>query len=336
MTSARGPARARTRRPAPRRERHPVRVPQPEPAAAPEREPPASIASRLGRVFGAVVAPTTLFTALFYYFGWMHAYYFFGYFGVHSTLLGFTPTDYLMRSVDALLVPVAVAALAVLAGLWLDGVLLGRLAGGSRELTGRIAVVALGALATLLVAGCAIATFTYTNARNEHPAVFPLGFALGVLLVAYVRYLRERLAGRARERGAASVRRPWAGAVAWAAVFLLVGMSLFAAATDYAAATGQARAQREAATLGYEPNVLVYSEKNLGLRAPGVHMVRCTDPEAAYKFRYEGLKLVLQSGGLNLFLPEAWTPEDGVAFLVPRSDSIRLEFYSGPVTTDPC
>jgi hypothetical protein len=335
MTSARGPARARTRRPAPRRERHPVPIPRPEPAAEREREPPASIASRLGRVFGAVVAPTTLFTALFYYFGWMHAYYFFGYFGVNSTLLGFTPTDYLMRSVDALLLPVAVAALAVLAGLWLDGVLVGRLADSSRELTGRIVVVALGGLAALLVAGCAIATFTYTNARNEHPAVFPLGFALGVLLVAYVRHLRERLAGRAHERGA-SVRRPGAGAVAWAAVFLLVGMSLFAAATDYAAATGRGRAQREAATLAYEPNVLVYSEKNLGLRAPGVRLARCTDPEAAYKFRYEGLKLVLQSGGLYLFLPEVWTPEDGVAFLVPRGDLIRLEFYSGPVTTDPC
>jgi hypothetical protein len=39
-------------------------------------------------------------------------------------------------------------------------------------------------------------------------------------------------------------------------------------------------------------------------------------------FRYDGLKLVLQSGDQYLFLPEAWSPGNGVAILMPRNASL--------------
>jgi hypothetical protein len=64
----------------------------------------------------------------------------------------------------------------------------------------------------------------------------------------------------------------------------------------------------------------------LSLHAPGVRETRCHDPNAAYRFRYDGLKLVLQSGDQYLFLPEGWSPSNGVAILMPRSPSLRLEF----------
>jgi hypothetical protein len=35
---------------------------------------------------------------------------------------------------------------------------------------------------------------------------------------------------------------------------------------------------------------------------------------------------VLQSGNQYLFLPERWTPGNAVAILMPRNDSLRLEF----------
>jgi hypothetical protein len=35
---------------------------------------------------------------------------------------------------------------------------------------------------------------------------------------------------------------------------------------------------------------------------------------------------VVQSGDQYLFLPEAWSRSNGVAILMPRSDSLRLEF----------
>ncbi len=71
---------------------------------------------------------------------------------------------------------------------------------------------------------------------------------------------------------------------------------------------------------------MLYSERSLSLHAPGVREARFQDPEAAYRFRYDGLKLVLQSGDRYLFLPEAWPPTDGVAILMPRNDSLCLEF----------
>jgi hypothetical protein len=36
---------------------------------------------------------------------------------------------------------------------------------------------------------------------------------------------------------------------------------------------------------------------------------------------------MLESGGQYLFVPSAWTPGQGVAILIPRSDSLRLEFF---------
>jgi hypothetical protein len=38
---------------------------------------------------------------------------------------------------------------------------------------------------------------------------------------------------------------------------------------------------------------------------------------------------VLRSGNQYLFLPEDWTRENGTALVIPRTDTLRLEF-SGP------
>ena len=64
----------------------------------------------------------------------------------------------------------------------------------------------------------------------------------------------------------------------------------------------------------------------MSLAAPCVQETACQALDAVYAFRYDGLKLVLQSGGQYFFLPTDWRRGDGVAFLIPRSDSVRLEF----------
>src|SRR5262245_47160433 len=68
-------------------------------------DPGGSGLPQVTRVFAAIVAPTTLVTSLLFYFGWMYVYWYFDYFGVHSTLLGLTTTDYIMQTADALFVP---------------------------------------------------------------------------------------------------------------------------------------------------------------------------------------------------------------------------------------
>jgi hypothetical protein len=46
----------------------------------------------------------------------------------------------------------------------------------------------------------------------------------------------------------------------------------------------------------------------------------------AYRFRYEGLYLVLQSSDKYLFLPAGGTHTNGTAILLPGNESLRLEF----------
>jgi hypothetical protein len=76
--------------------------------------------------------------------------------------------------------------------------------------------------------------------------------------------------------------------------------------------------------------VAVYSAKDLSLHGPGVTQIRCPDPQGAYRFRYNGLKLLLESGGLYLLLPSAWTPADGNAIVLAQRGATRLEFYARP------
>ena len=58
-------------------------------------------------------------------------------------------------------------------------------------------------------------------------------------------------------------------------------------------------------------------------------MTACTAQDSAYRFRYDGLDRVLQSGGQSFLLPKAWNHRDGVALVLPRSGDVRLEFCRG-------
>lgn len=297
---------------------------------------------QLLRFLGTIVAPTTLLTALLFYFGWSHAYWFFDYFGVNSTLLGLTTRDYMQRSVDGLFVPMTVAACAGLLLLWGHTVIRSHLA-GSRSRLVRVLIAATAMVGLVLAAGGLASVFAQT-VLDEYLAAAPLCLAVGVVLVAYAVHLWRFPAARggerpsaaqdgkrspaAREKKADSAAAPdWGGVAGWAGVFVLVGLSLFWAANDYSAAVGRSRASQFVAELPSYPSAVLYSTRSLSLDAPGVREVHCEDPDAFYRFRYEGLKLMLQSGDQYVFLPEAWSRTDGAAIVIPRNDSLRLEFF---------
>jgi hypothetical protein len=242
---------------------------------------------------------------------------------VDWTLLGLTNRDYVMRSLDGLFVPLTAVACAGLLVLWGNAVLRARLAVGSRP---RVLGVLLPALtvAGLLLAGAGIASVLTRTVLNRYLAVAPLSLAFGVLALAYAVHLRRLVAERLHGERAGTAL--WAAVAQWAAVFVLVGLSLFWAASDWSAAVGRSRARQFVAELPGYPDAVVYSSRSLSLHAPGVREVRCRDPEAAFRYRYDGLKLMLQSGDQYLFLPAAWSPRNGVAVLMPRSDALRLEF----------
>jgi hypothetical protein len=127
-----------------------------------------------------------------------------------------------------------------------------------------------------------------------------------------------------------------AGLAEWGAAFLLVSVGLFWAVGNYAFGVGIGRAQQLDAALPGLPAAVLYSEKSLSLAVPGVTELRCHDPQAAYRFRYEGLRLVRQAGNQYLFLAATWTRETGTAVLIPRSAAVRLEFRTAPVPAPAC
>jgi len=301
-------------------------APRPNGASARATEPPTAGLPQLTRILGTIVAPTTLLTSLLFYFGWSHAYWFFDYFGVNSTLLGLTTRDYVQRSLDGLFVPLTVVACAGLLALWGHTMLRARLAEGTRPPVLRILVPVM-AIGGLVLAVSGVTSIFVDTRLNRYLAVAPMSLTFGVLLLVYAIHLRD--AGTAPDETADRAGRPpWAAVAEWAGVFVLVGLSLFWAANDYSAAVGRSRARQFVAKLPTYPSAVVYSERSLSLHATGVREVRCQDPEAAYRFRYDGLKLALQSGDQYLFLPEAWSPADGVAIVMPRNDSLRLEFIA--------
>jgi hypothetical protein len=282
------------------------------------------------KIVGAVVAPTTLLTALMYYFGRQWANGFFRYLGVQFTVMDLTVQDYLIRSVDGLINPLIVIAGIALMALWFHQLKVDALPAKTRRAVLRVL------MRSAAVAGSLIVSLALADLRTPvFPAAYPelrgLGFSIGVLLLAYtVRLLRLLRV----ERGVVQLP-PRASATMivaeWAALFVLVSVGLFWAVGDYANLVGLGRAQEFEAELQLpgSADVVVYSEKRLGLPTPGARELSCQFKDAAYRFRYEGLRLVLQSGNQYLFLPSGWTHADGSAILLPRNETIRLEFSPG-------
>ncbi|WP_406838887.1 hypothetical protein ACICHK_26875 [Streptomyces sp. AHU1] len=317
--------------------------------------------ARLGTLFGAVVAPSSFVTALLYYFGYWHVYWFFDYFGVNSTMLGFGTVDYLMRSLDVLFVPLVVVAAGSLIAFWSHALLSARLTSEAWPLALRIFMPVVAGVGFLLALGGIWSALDERVFLRHHLVAAPLSLAFGVILLAYAFHLYRALpseeARPAQDDGesedetvdaadnesnqpppspaAAPVRRPeWVAVAEYGVVFALVGLSLIWAANDYAAAVGRGRAEQQASQLASSPTAVVYSKLRLSIGALGVREISCRDTKSAYPYRYEGLTLLMQSANQYVLLPQEWTPSTGVAIILPRNDSVRIEFvpYSARTT----
>lgn len=314
-----------------------TRVEQPEAGPVAESAIFETALPQVLKIVGSVVAPTTLLTALMYYFGRLEAAGFVWYLGPQVTVLDLTVQDYLVNSVDGLILPLMVVAGAVLLALWVHQLLLGARPAGARP------AVLRGLMASAAIAGFVLVSLAMADILMG--AVFPpsfpegrgLSLSIGVLLLTYAARLWRLFIA---ERRPNQVRRRVPGTVVvaeWGAIFILVSVGLFWAVGSYAIGVGKTHARQLEASLPTISDVVAYSEKRLNLQAPGVREVMCQDPEAAYRFRYEGLKLVIQSGNQYLFLPSGWTHANGAAILIPRNEALRLEFSSaGQVRNGTC
>jgi hypothetical protein len=276
------------------------------------------------KVAGSVLAPLTVLTALMYYFGLLHAFWFFGTFGVDYTVFGLSTQDYLIRSADGLFVPLTAIASAGLAILWGHRLLPNRLGSAWRAAAAPVVIFVLALLGAAFLSVAVIAIFA-PEVMRPYLAVPGLALGAGVLLLMAAsrvhRWLREQRAGYG-----ALGPEPWAmHAAEWAAVFLLVSVGLFWAAGDWSAAVGTRRANQVLESLKSWPDAVLYSHKRLSLSTAGVRETHCQGGEESGMYRYDGMHLIVYAGGQYLFLPTDYEVT-GQAIVVPKTDDMSLVF----------
>ncbi|MGH8375792.1 MAG: hypothetical protein ACRER6_11120, partial [Pseudomonas sp.] len=288
------------------------------------------------KIVGSFVAPTTLLTALLFYFGWLYAIGFYRYFGVNWTVLDLPVQDYLILSADGLIVPLIITTGAALLALWAHQLRPETLAPGDRRIMIRV-LLPFTAIAALSMVGVVIADGVGGPLFPAFLEARGLSLSIGVLLLAYAARLRRLHIAQQQPARPPRLRPAEMVVAEWGALFILVSVGLFWAVGSYALVVGEGRAGQIANSMPWIADAVVYSEKSLSLQAPGVREVACQNPDAAYRFRYEGLKLVPQSGDHYLFLPAGWTPANGAAIVLPRSETLRLEFSAaGQVRSATC
>jgi hypothetical protein len=254
------------------------------------------------------IAPVTFVTALLFYFGYVSSRAQYSYFGVDVDALGMGTREFVMRSPQGILVPGLLVIL--LAAATVGGIAVFR--SGRVGRTATLATAATGSL--LLVVGLAL-VFAYPVIGEwaGYALLTPLVLATGAGLVS--------LAGR-------PLGLPFA-VVALLVVFIVV--STFWATATLAQWTGRGIARHTAQHLGDLPAVVLDTHERLYLR-DGVTTEKTLAPtegaepekDQTFRYRYYGLRLLVQAGDRMFLVPERWTPSNST--LVFDLDDVRVKF----------
>lgn len=279
------------------------------------------------QTLGSVIAPTTLLTSLLFYFGWARTRAQAEYLGMDESVFGFSTQDYVLRSISAMYLPLAVGLIVALLWLLAHGLLHGSihasgLAGGRRRRLQLLVGV---------VAGTGLVSFAFglygAFLRSSSLELFtPLSFGIGIALLGYAAHVFGRFLAPSRWTGTSVPDLRWLPPLKATLVALLLSVSLFWAVSDYAVAVGRGRTEQLVANLASRPGVVLYSSERLHLGGTGVIETRLDETESAFRFRHTGLKLLLRANDKYFLLPATWSFSDGITIVIPDTDAVRVEF----------
>jgi hypothetical protein len=284
-----------------------------------------------------VVANTSLLIAVLVYMGWAYDNALYGYFHISPLDLDVGIVEYMLRSLSlfspgVVVVAVVVVALAV-ARTWDPSltrleqlvehttkaqlsevpVLRGVFAAGDagRQHAGRLLLTGAGAAATITALVLAwLASYVPVSTY-----LLLCLFAGGPLLLTWP--------ARAGHHG----RFPYSLALVIAAVCALWAASL------YANSIGTRAARDVVRNLPSRTAVVVYSVQRLALSGPGVTVQQLPD-SFRYRYRYQGLRLLITRAGAFYLLPVGWNPQLDLTYILYGSDQIRIELLSGVVRSN--
>lgn len=276
------------------------------------------------RVLVGFVAPTTILTALFLYFGYVWTDSFYEYFGVDAATLQFSPQDYMLRSVQALYVPVGAILLIGLLLTWAQPSIVVVVLRHRHVRWWQVAWRALlGIGLALMVAGVVFVLLPGASTRSSMLA--PLCIAAGVLVLGYCRSLAA-LRRRGRFRRAGARERTGTGLV-----LAIVTLCLFWSANSFAQQYGRGMAVDLGGQLTLRPAVTMDTTQELFLQLPGVTEtgLPAASKDQTFHFRYRGLRLLAQSGDRMFLVSTQWTPHTGRALMLTTGPDVRIQFAAG-------
>jgi len=256
------------------------------------------------------VAPATFLTAVLFYYGYVSSRSQFLYFGVDVDTLGLSTQDYVMRSPQALLVPVllvpVLGALLILVSRALERHV-------PEDLVPVVTWVSAGVLGlgVLLVVG-----YAWIGSWAYYPMVTPLVLAAGLLGLVWC----WRRSG---------VRRS-----ARVLAMVAVAVCVFWATATLAQWTGLGAAQRTARNLDELPSVVVDTPERLYLGvtedAGVTESALPGEKDQTYHYRYRGLRLLIQTGDQMFLVPDRWTPSNSTLLLPIDDVRVRFRFVNDP------
>lgn len=192
---------------------------------------------------------------------------------------------------------------------------------------GIVLVMCVGAL--LIIDACA--TVAAPAVRTAPFMTRDTAFCCGTALLIYAGYLWNRSSGRPAR---VAERTPlWLRTMAVVFVGLLLAVGFFAATDEYAEHVGTREARLTVAGLEERRGVIVYSTKAPEFPS-SVRCVPLRDKKTAFRYRCDGLKLLVRTDKGILVLPSTWSRDDGIddadrVIELTEDQSMRLEFTPG-------
>ncbi|HEY6423322.1 MAG TPA: hypothetical protein VIY28_08795 [Pseudonocardiaceae bacterium] len=272
-----------------------------------------------------VLPPVSLITALLVYFAWVRRAEYARALRFDVGLMEGSILDYLLRSVDAVFLPLLIALVGFLLWLGVDGTVRRWARNGTHQRAVSRVSWALPVGGAALIGGTVLVGMVSSVAHPYVSVAWPFLAALAVLAAAYgasLRRLSDRKAG-----GEDSIGHRWA---INAVVGLLVAMLLFEGMDGFAKVVGRGLAKRIIEQPNqYTQSVLLYSAQDLQLdSATATKQELPAGEHTAYHYRYEGLRLIFVDGGYFFLIGRTWRSRGGTLIVLPR-DGLRIEFPRG-------
>ena len=263
------------------------------------------------------VAPATLLSSLLFYFGYVSTRAQYRYFGLDVDTVGLSTRDYVMRSPQALLVPLLAISLGG------AGLLLLHLVVRRHPLPARaVHLLFLGGLVAVVAGVVLIGGYGAVGDWPAYPLATPLLLAAGSAAVLYaMRLPGSPEALRSTDPDDRNLRR---GVLAFSLV-AIIGCVFWATAT-VAQWTGLGNGMRTARHLDQLAPVILDTQEPLFLK-DGITTVSGLPAKDGdkFRFRYRGLRVLVQGDGVMFLVPERWSASDST-LMVRLDSSVRIQF----------